>query len=227
MVGRLHDHDLLLRRIDAEIGEQLEPERLRAVGDQHHVDAADPHGGAVADRNLGRPEALPGSRASGRSPRPSASTGWPEVAADLAAEAQRRTSRPARRRSRAAPRSDPRSGRRRRPRRCARSGGAGWSVLSDGAPPPALSAGSAITTGRSLKATPRPTPASTSKIRRHASCRACDTSSSPSLVASASAFALSPSAITSTRRAESRPRRRRESSGRSRPTGCRPCPPSP
>ena len=36
------------------------------------------------------------------------------------------------------------------------------SVLSDGAPPPALSAGSAITTGRSLKATPSPTPAATS-----------------------------------------------------------------
>ena len=72
------------------------------------------------------------------------------------------------------------------------------SVLSDGAPPPALSAGSAITTGRSLKAMPSPTPAATPNDGGWVLPRK-DTSSSPSLVASASAFFLSPSAITSTR----------------------------
>ena len=45
--------------IDAEIGEELKAERLRAVADQHDIDAADPHGRAVAKRHLGRPEALP------------------------------------------------------------------------------------------------------------------------------------------------------------------------
>jgi hypothetical protein len=33
VIGRLDDHDSLLPRVDAEIGEQLEPERLRPLGD--------------------------------------------------------------------------------------------------------------------------------------------------------------------------------------------------
>ncbi len=72
------------------------------------------------------------------------------------------------------------------------------SVLSDGAPAPALSAGSAITTGRSLKATPSATPAATSSAGGWVLPRSA-TSSSPSRVASASALFLSPSAMTSTR----------------------------
>ena len=36
------------------------PGRLGAVADQDDVDAAHAHGGAIADRNLGRAEALPG-----------------------------------------------------------------------------------------------------------------------------------------------------------------------
>src|SRR5687768_15075576 len=60
VIGRLHDHDLLLRRIDAEIGEEFEAGRLSALGDQHDVDAAYAHGGTVAHRNLRRTEALPG-----------------------------------------------------------------------------------------------------------------------------------------------------------------------
>src|SRR6266404_1094364 len=56
MVGRFHHHHLFLGRIDAEIGEELEAERLRAVGDQHDLDAADADGGAVAERYLGRAE---------------------------------------------------------------------------------------------------------------------------------------------------------------------------
>src|SRR3569833_4150096 len=52
VVGRLHLHGLLLGRLDADVAEQLEPGRLRSVGDQHDVDAAHPHRGTVADRHL-------------------------------------------------------------------------------------------------------------------------------------------------------------------------------
>src|SRR6267154_4327638 len=43
MVGRLHHHDLLLRRIDAEIAEQLETGGLGALGYQDDIDTANPH----------------------------------------------------------------------------------------------------------------------------------------------------------------------------------------
>ena len=71
-------------------------------------------------------------------------------------------------------------------------------VLSEGAPPPALSEGSAITTGAALKASAAATPPLVSRNSGMVLPR-IDTSSSPSLVASASALALSPSATTSTR----------------------------
>src|SRR5690242_9885041 len=59
MIRRLDDDELLRARVDAEIGEELEPERLGAVRDQHDLDLADADRGAVAERHLGRPEALP------------------------------------------------------------------------------------------------------------------------------------------------------------------------
>ena len=113
------------------------------------------------DRHLGRAEALPGVALAGRSPRPRHRPAGRRSARSCRRSAAR-TSRRARRRSRAHGDRDPRSGRGRHSRPCSAIRWRRMSVLSDGAPPPALSAGSAITTGRSLKATPSPTPPATS-----------------------------------------------------------------
>src|SRR5436190_17164405 len=59
VVGRLDDDDASCPRVDAQIGEQLESQGLRTLGDEHDLDAADAHRGTVAERNLRRPEALP------------------------------------------------------------------------------------------------------------------------------------------------------------------------
>ena len=78
-----------------------------------------------------------------------------------------RSSRPARHRSRCARRSGSQIGPRQAFSTLLSIRWRRMSVLSDGAPPPALSAGSAITTGRSLKATPSPRRPPTSRRRRH------------------------------------------------------------
>ena len=184
-------------RIDAEIGEQLEPERLRAVGDQHHLDAADAHGGAVAERHLRRPEALPAvarqprhrhrrvdRRARGR--------------ADLAAEAQRE------RRALAGIEAQPD-----RDRVPDRPDGRALDVALDQVAQDGRVVGrraAAGVVGRVGDARPGPRCWPRPRRRRAATSRNCgivlpriETSSSPSRVASRSALALSPSAITSTR----------------------------
>src|SRR5215204_1301715 len=38
VIGRFHDQDLPRQRIDADVGEQLEAERLGPLGDQYHLD---------------------------------------------------------------------------------------------------------------------------------------------------------------------------------------------
>ena len=182
--------------------------------------------GAIAHRYLGRAEALPGvaleaddldlgvdrlARASG----------------DLAAEAQPDPRRRAPRRSNAARRSGsqigPEAG---DSRPCCSIRWRRMSVLSDGAPPPALSAGSAITTGRSLKRDAlRPSP------RRRRTIAAWVLPRRTPVPRRASSPAHRPSSCrrrrSPARACRPRPRRRRGSNGRSRRRGCRPCPPSP
>ena len=60
MIRRFHHDDALLRRIDADIGEELAAERLVAMGDEHHLDAIDADRGAIAELGLGRAEGLHG-----------------------------------------------------------------------------------------------------------------------------------------------------------------------
>ena len=155
-----------VRGIDAEIGEQLEPQRLRAVGDEHHLDAADAHGGAVAERHLRRPEALPAVARQLRSPSPSHPPACPRQGRSCRRSGAG-TSRPRRHRSTAGPRSDPRSARWQAPSTLRSIRWRRMLVLSDGAPPPALSAGSAITTGGRLLATAARHPARHIEELRH------------------------------------------------------------
>ena len=48
VIGGLHHDDLLLCRIDAKVGEELEAGCLRALGDENDIDAADPRAAAAA-----------------------------------------------------------------------------------------------------------------------------------------------------------------------------------
>ena len=143
--------NLALRRLDPDVAEQLQPQRLRPVADQHHLARRPP--GLLRSR-----PAAPGSgrssasnRAARRSPSPRRRPAGRKPGRSCRRTAAG-TARRGRHRSTAAPRSGPRSGRAPRPGTSRSIRRRRIVVLSDGAPPPALSAGSAITTGLPLNA---------------------------------------------------------------------------
>ena len=58
MVRRLHADELLGRKLDADLGEDFEPQGLGAMRDERHLDAVDADAGGVAERHLRDAEGL-------------------------------------------------------------------------------------------------------------------------------------------------------------------------
>ena len=215
----------LARRIDAEVGEQLEPERLRALGDEHHLDAADADRGAVAERNLGRAEALPAvlgkadhldrgvDRHAGR---------WARSCRRSAAGRSRR----GRHRSTAAPRPGPRSARAPRRRHCGRSARAGCWCCRTARRRRHCRRVRRCTTGAALKASAGRDAAGGVEELRHGLAAHGD-----HLLAEAGGQRIGLGLVAvghDQHAARTAPaRRHRGSSARSRWRGCRPCPPWP
>ena len=195
MVGGLDHESASWSGVDTQVGEELQAERLGAVGDQHHLNPADADGGAVAQRGLGRSEALPTVARHGRSPSP-----WRRWAGRRWARSCRRSAAEWWRR-------------RRRPCRCARRSGSQIGptrrVLDAALDQPAQDGGvvggraAAGIVGRvghhdrrAIVASAAAMPASHLEVIRHRSCRAWRRTPRRVLVANASALALSPSATT-------------------------------